>query len=786
MLDAPGTRRVLQYAAALRPGPTVLRVRSHATEAFCGGRPLPIEPVGAEIRLVLPPPQDPEEDDEVLVQLRGGGDEADLVLRRSLCRITRPLDGSGDLSADLTATLYWLAWRRYSEISVFRRFPGFTAEVIVMQPRLRRQVTDRDPTGVLGSSTGTPLLVKCGERASLVDEWERIEAFLRDRDHPFMSLPSKLLEIAPEDASPSHRVTTVSQFLGGDVLYTRTLESSLRVASGPQEIDDLLGRLFGLLRPWHVQGAFRRLDQWPGMLTPGPDGALLLFGRHDLRDPGHRADFTRRIGGFSVFGDLDTWMDDLAEDLLPRIGEIDTWFSLTHGDLHPRNVLVHGNDLWLIDFGNTGVAPSLFDFAKLEVFLREWFLPLPGAGPTFTEGLMALERTLLQSSVTGVQDELPVADLASSVGVPTERMERAAEVLTLLRRHSIDHRHDHPDHRAYIAVLYLVTLKTVSYAWRTQSAREWTNFVWLLSLAATLEAALRRIFDLPERVIHPEKVKASDFLHWNSITPPGAPTRLHYLLQNGSRPVLPKLAGTAGILQGPEHHLDVLDHTLLSLATVEGLLEAPVPALREPAALAQRADAAMKALGRAMPHGLAPDALMAPPENVPPDLAERLAHALDPDSVARLKWCVVLQALGKAVCRQVLEDPKTGHRTVSFRGFGTVARHLVEAGSFARMVASACPECETPMAVYDGRWLCGRCGALTEIASWEGHSRFARLLETLEAAVGWFDGAAPPTTEDPDHPLAVLGGFALTLSARGPQSVARLRQAAQRCVELLA
>lgn len=779
----PETRRIVRYAAFLRPAPTVLRIRTHATVAALGGEPLETETQGEYLRVVIPPPADPAQDDEVRVEV---GEDLEVVLRRSACVITRPLDGSGALSADLAATLYWLAWRRYSEISVFRRFPGFTAEVIVMQPRLRRHETRWDATGALGNTTGTPLLVKCGERDSIMEEWERIEAFLRDRDHPFMSLPSALLEVAPEEATPTGRIATVGQFLGGDALRTRTLESSLRSASGPREIDDLLDRLFSLLRPWHQQGAFRRLDQWSGMLSTAPDGGHLLFGRFDLRTPEHRAEFTRRIGGFSVFGDLEEWMDDLVEHVLPALAGVKTWFSLTHGDLHPRNVLGQGGDLWLIDFGNTGVAPSLFDFAKLEVFLREWFLPLPGAGATFTEGLMSLERTMLESAITGVEDDVPVAGLAEAVGVRAERMQRAVEVLTTLRRRAIDHRNDHPDHRAYVAILYLVTLKTVSYAWRTQSAREWTNFVWLLSLAATLEAALRRVFSLPERVLHPEKVKASDFLDWHWIAAPGAPTRLLYLLHTGPRSVLPRLTGTAGILQGPEHHLDVLDHMLLSLATVEELLEAPLHGLREPSTLAHRADARLQAMGRMLPEGQPPDALMAPPEDPPGELAERLAHALDREAVPRLKWCVVLQALGKAVSRQVLEDPATGQRTVTFRGYGKVARHLVEAGSFSRMVAPSCPACRMRLQVYDGSWLCGRCGSQSAISQDHSHSRFSRLLETLEEAVEWFDGASPADRSDPDYVLAVLGGYAMTLSARGSHSATRLRHAAQRCVELLA
>lgn len=59
----------------------------------------------------------------------------------------------------------------------------------------------------------------------------------------------------------------------------------------------------------------------------------------------------------------------LYPDLLDRTLEVHQ--SIIHGDLHPRNILIDRlGHPWLIDFGRVRKGHTLFDFIKLETYLR--------------------------------------------------------------------------------------------------------------------------------------------------------------------------------------------------------------------------------------------------------------------------------------------------------------------------------------------------------------------------------------------------------------------------------
>lgn len=68
------------------------------------------------------------------------------------------------------------------------------------------------------------------------------------------------------------------------------------------------------------------------------------------------------------------WVLQNGRGYVPR----DTKIAITHGDLHPDNILIdEHNIVWLIDFERTGYGPILQDFAELEFNLvtRLDFLP---------------------------------------------------------------------------------------------------------------------------------------------------------------------------------------------------------------------------------------------------------------------------------------------------------------------------------------------------------------------------------------------------------------------------
>ncbi|MCB9078663.1 MAG: phosphotransferase [Anaerolineaceae bacterium] len=87
--------------------------------------------------------------------------------------------------------------------------------------------------------------------------------------------------------------------------------------------------------------------------------------------------------------------------------------SLVHGDLHLRNILVdesgHG---WLIDFALVKERHNLYDFIKLEVFIRQMVLSQPQYDFSFADYLQ-FETALLDGSVAVPDD--PVLEKAYQV-----------------------------------------------------------------------------------------------------------------------------------------------------------------------------------------------------------------------------------------------------------------------------------------------------------------------------------------------------------------------------------
>jgi hypothetical protein len=92
--------------------------------------------------------------------------------------------------------------------------------------------------------------------------------------------------------------------------------------------------------------------------------------------------------------------------LYPRLLEVrlaDRPYAYVHGDLHLRNVLVDERGLgWLIDFARTGERHNLFDFIKLETYVRLMCLGGEQAAGGFSmREYVRFEDALTVSSLAG-------------------------------------------------------------------------------------------------------------------------------------------------------------------------------------------------------------------------------------------------------------------------------------------------------------------------------------------------------------------------------------------------
>ncbi|GAB3849160.1 hypothetical protein GCM10027610_071830 [Dactylosporangium cerinum] len=87
--------------------------------------------------------------------------------------------------------------------------------------------------------------------------------------------------------------------------------------------------------------------------------------------------------------------------------------TVVHGDLNPRNVLLVGRQIFLIDFARTGLGPPLSDAAWLELcLLRDVVAPVLG-----WPEVVRLQRELaLRTRVADAVTDLPVLDLGEIAG----------------------------------------------------------------------------------------------------------------------------------------------------------------------------------------------------------------------------------------------------------------------------------------------------------------------------------------------------------------------------------
>lgn len=152
-------------------------------------------------------------------------------------------------------------------------------------------------------------------------------------------------------------------------------------------------------------------------------------------------------------------------------------YSFVHGDLHLRNVLVDESGRgWLIDFAKVNKRHNLFDFIKLESYIR----------------LMALARVSGAFSIkeySEFENVLNAATLGQTVRPPTNpELEKAYKVIQAIREIARKYMGAAPDFRnEYFPALSLYSLALLKYFPVNGHTPTQLMFVTACSLAKILE-----------------------------------------------------------------------------------------------------------------------------------------------------------------------------------------------------------------------------------------------------------------------------------------------------------
>jgi hypothetical protein len=666
-------------------------------------------------RLTVPPAPQPEggthKDDELRFTIRAGTGAwapCRVVLRRTAWPIQTSL--LEWLRPQCEAALRWYGWNRYERLVGLKRFTSGLSgsDVFVFQPSLRtsaRPASSPFPVPAVGAQAwGSFLLVKTGEQQKTRDEWKNYCDFVVDRAHPFLARYEAYVAAQPA-ALPGEgpvQTTIIGSFLGGDLLQVESLKDLVRGPEGVERCILVLEKLFTLLAPWYAGNQFTPLGKWEKVFQAGGDRGILLFGKYDWsREEGSggrlgRKEFTGPLSWDVAFiqeGHLSDYLlgQPAAADgrkperpgLLHRLRD-DVWarFSLTHGDLHPENVLADQDNVWLLDFGETGAgAPTLYDFTKLEVYLRLWCLDLSPAAKDVDQGVAKFEGGLLDVLLGTRGTPEAMDEVASMMGASPPVLRKVTACITWLRRRAAPFSLGSPDRRDYLAVLYLTVLQTLQHARKERD--KLPNYRMLVTLACLVEGVLSRLLGMEK---FPRGRETLDYKYL--VTPewleaPGAPARIAYLMRRrDGRKALPFLAATRGVLQNPFHHLDVFDHTLLVMANLEELLRDPVDALCRPREYERRVARGLRKRGlpsgatRSRPMDTDPPCL----EGLESHLAAIRAYldgCLDQRSRLLLKWLCLLHDVGKPATR-CLQTIRDGLKKVQFRGHESYSAFLTE------------------------------------------------------------------------------------------------------------
>jgi hypothetical protein len=745
------------------------------------------------------------------------------------------------LRPQMRAALLWYGWKRYRDLAGLKRFTAGLSgsDVVVFQPLLLGPAApdgSTPPPAVEAHAWGSFLVVKTGVVPKIEPEWRAFRDLVADRAHPFMGRCEAYLDVQPAGVpdKDGFQATLVGSFLGGDLLRVESLKSLVRGPDGVERCLQALEKLINLLAPWYAGHEFAGLRKWDKVFRPGGARDLLLFGKYDWAredgDPSNgvlgRRQYTEPLSWDVPFikeehlsGHLLGHAADAKKGTPERPGllhrlrdDVAVRFSLTHGDLHPENILAGPDNVWLLDFGETGDrAPTLYDFTKLEVYLRLWCLDLSPAAKELDQGAAKFEKGLLDV-LLGIASKLEAVDeLAVMIGAQAHVLRKVADCITWLRRRAAPYTQGSPDRQDYLAVLYLTVLQSLRYVAgeRDRRCAAWErdplpNYRLLVTLACLLEDVLSRLLGLDE---FPRGRESLDYKHL--VTPqwlaaPGAPARIAYLMRRpDGRKALPFLAATRGVLQNAFHHLDVFDHTLLVMANLEELLRDPLRALCQPAEYERRVARRLRRQGlrltatRSRPTRTEPPCL----DGLDPHLDSiqaLLDDCLDEHSRFLLKWLCLLHDIGKPASRCVEIDEETGLRKVQFRGHEAYSAFLADThlrhwfpdeGVRARLKNLIAKHHfhHQRMTQYLGDAQVQAFDKL-RLAVLKGDARggLAKVYNFLDPEKEQDNEVIPNDKYVPDVPLLLLHGFADVAACAGPESGAGLGKVAELDLLLLA
>ena len=339
---------------------------------------------------------------------------------------------------------------------------------------------------------------------------------------------------------------SISSFVNGELIQAEPLEQAAPAAvTEVARCKQLLDNVFAVLSSWHAPGRLLPLVHWQRALSRQPAGRNgSSSGRFDLSQRPDREGNARGLTWDSAFimerhlhrHLLEKNRDGLLYDVMRSVK---ARYTLTHGDLNPRNVLCEEGNVWLIDFEHTGVAPTLIDFARMEVNLRIWCLDHESGGQDLSAAASAFEQLLLQHFHGGEGSLEPVRGMAAALGTDPKELLKLAHCVAHVRTLATPYCNDqYADRRDYLAVLYVTVLELAA-ASRGNCPRAAANFRVLVSLAWELERVLCHVFGRLPFETERAEASALALLRSDWLDAHGAPGRVHYAAPGATTAVAP-------------------------------------------------------------------------------------------------------------------------------------------------------------------------------------------------------------------------------------------------------
>lgn len=175
------------------------------------------------------------------------------------------------------------------------------------------------------------------------------------------------------------------------------------------------------------------LDDLPAGIPDWSLGALAPAAEHTLRESAHELDSRERSAVARLIDRLDVIARDLAECGIPD--------TLVHGDFHPGNVRGSGDELTILDWGDSCTGHPLYDHAAFtdyidvdvaaaatEHWLAVWRTAIPGSDPARALALLTPASALRQAALyRRFLDEIEPTEHVYHASDPGEWLRRAAE-----------------------------------------------------------------------------------------------------------------------------------------------------------------------------------------------------------------------------------------------------------------------------------------------------------------------------------------------------------------------